>query len=75
MARERKDEALQTVTAPGKIDRLKEHIDRSLPYHAQWIPAGTQFDAELAAPIEIACRLRNTSISRRSDRAFRSTTR
>jgi len=52
-----KDEVHQTVTmvtAPGKWQRLKAAIQAELPYHRQWITAGTQFTAELAAPVELA---------------------
>lgn len=54
LARERKDEAVQTVAAPGKMERLKQRLISSLPYHSQWIPAGTQYDAELAAPLKVS---------------------
>src|SRR5262249_44705605 len=48
----RLSEAVQTITAPGKMERLKTAIIDRLPYHRQYFRKGTVFTAELRAPID-----------------------
>ncbi len=43
---------IEQVKAPGKWERLKAEIASQMPYHRQWLTAGTQFTAELMAPLE-----------------------
>src|SRR5579859_1262956 len=49
-----KVEQVKQVTAPGKWERLKASIAAELPYRRHWLTAGTQFTAELTAPLEVA---------------------
>jgi hypothetical protein len=49
----RKQDALDTVTKPGKSDRVRRYLYAQLPYHPQEIWAGTQYDAELTQPFPI----------------------
>jgi hypothetical protein len=49
---QRVSEALDTITAPGKMDRVKEAVINRLPYHPQYLRKGTVFTAELLAPVE-----------------------
>jgi hypothetical protein len=49
----RKQDALDTVTKPGKSDRIRRYLYAQLPYHPQEIRAGTQYDAELTQPLPI----------------------
>ena len=51
-AKARENEAVQEVTAPGKMSRLKARLEAELSYHKQSIPRGTTFTAELKAPLE-----------------------
>lgn len=51
-AKAREREAVQEVTAPGKMSRLKARLAAELPFHKQSIPAGTNFTAELRTPLE-----------------------
>lgn len=51
-AKQREHEAVQEIKAPGKAQRLKARILAELPYHRQVLPVGTEFTAELKAPLE-----------------------
>jgi hypothetical protein len=53
-AKDQVHQKVEQVTAPGKWDRLKAAIGAELPYRRQWLTAGTQFTAELTAPLEVA---------------------
>jgi hypothetical protein len=49
---ERTREAVSTITAPGKMERLKDALIDHLPYHRQYLRKGTVLTAELLAPID-----------------------
>src|SRR5216683_4178943 len=49
--KQRKQDALDTVTKPGKADRFRRFVYGQLPYHPQEIWGGTQYDAELVQPL------------------------
>jgi len=49
---QRTSEAVKTITAPGKKERLKNAIIDRLPYHHQYLNKGAVFTAELLAPLE-----------------------
>jgi hypothetical protein len=51
--KQRKQDALDTVTKPGKADRVRRFLYAQLPYHPQEIWAGTQYDATLTQPFPI----------------------
>jgi hypothetical protein len=53
-AKDQVHQTVEQVTAPGKWERLKAAIAAELPYRRQWLTAGTQFTAELTAPLEVA---------------------
>ena len=44
--------AIDVIKSPGKLEKLEEMAVSRLPYHWQWLPAGTRFDAELLKPLE-----------------------
>lgn len=46
-----KDQAVNTIKAPGKGDRLKKFVFAQLPWHPQAIDAGTQYDVTLLHPL------------------------
>lgn len=48
---ERKQQTLEEIKSPGKIQRLKAMLLAELPYHRQSLPAGTQFTATLKKPL------------------------
>jgi hypothetical protein len=50
---QRKQDALNQITKPGKADRLRRFLYGQMPYHPQCIWPGTQFDADLTAPLQI----------------------
>jgi hypothetical protein len=39
--------------SPGKMRSLKDWVEPRLPLHPQWIEAGAEYDAELAAPVMV----------------------
>jgi len=51
--KQRKRDTLDTVTKPGKADRVRRFLYAQLPYHPQVIWSGTQYDAELTQPLPI----------------------
>ncbi len=48
---DQKNQAVTTVTAPGKVDRLKKYVFTQLPWHPEVIEAGSQYDVALLTPI------------------------
>ena len=50
MARQAK-RAVSTVTAPGKMERLRDLSLRALPYHPTFVPKGTVYSATLMEPL------------------------
>ena len=44
-------QAITDIKRPGKLRRLKDAVLASLPFHRQYLPAGTVFDAELLEPV------------------------
>jgi hypothetical protein len=45
-------DVLAEITQPGKSERLKHELVQRLPYHPQFIDAGTAYQAELLAPLD-----------------------
>ena len=43
--------AINNVTSPGKLQRLKAALSARLPYHRPSLPVGTTFTAELKTPL------------------------
>jgi hypothetical protein len=43
---------LDEITQPGRMDRVKAVLVEKLPYHRQFIDAGTGYDIELLTPLE-----------------------
>jgi hypothetical protein len=52
-AKQRFRDAVAAVKAPGKMQRIKDAAISQLPYHPQYLSAGTVFTAELAAPVSL----------------------
>ncbi len=51
-ARQEWDKAIKQLKTPGRILRLKRYVAAQLPIHAQYIPAGTVYFAELNEPLD-----------------------
>ncbi len=51
-AREQWNNAMQQLKTPGRVHRLERYAEALLPIHAQYIPAGTIYFAELEDPID-----------------------
>jgi hypothetical protein len=49
----REQQAIQEVKAPGKSQHVKAWLLSQLPYHPESLPAGTHFTAELKQPLEL----------------------
>ncbi len=48
-----KNQAVSTVIAPGKLDRLEQYAFSQLPWHPERINAGSQYDVSLLEPPSI----------------------
>jgi hypothetical protein len=51
-AKQEWDNAMKQLKTPGRVHRLKRYIEARLPVHAQYIPVGTVYCAELNAPLD-----------------------
>lgn len=51
-ARDEWNNAMKQLKTPGRIHRLKRYAESQLPVHAQYIPAGTVYFAELEDPLD-----------------------
>jgi hypothetical protein len=56
-ARQQWDNARKQLKTPGRMRRLKRYIEAQLPVHAQYIPAGTVYFAELTLPLDFGTEL------------------
>jgi len=56
-ARQQWDNAMKQLKTPGRMHRLKRYIEAQLPVHAQYIPAGTVYFAELSVPLDFGAEL------------------
>src|SRR5260221_11558283 len=45
-------QAIAVITAPGKMERLKDAAIQSLPYHPRYLRKGTLYTARLVAPLD-----------------------
>jgi hypothetical protein len=46
-AADQKNQTLNSITGPGKVDRLKKYVFSQLPWHPETIDAGVQYDIAL----------------------------
>ena len=44
-------ESVHAITKPGRMERLREMLINSLPYHREHLPRGTRYAAQLAEPL------------------------
>ena len=51
-ARDQWNNAMKQLHTPGRIRRLERYAEAQLPVHAQYIPSGTIYFAELADPLD-----------------------
>ena len=51
-AREQWNNAMQQLKTPGRVHRFERYAEARLPIHAQYIPSGTIYFAELEDPID-----------------------
>lgn len=48
----RKRAVIDAIKAPGKMDRVREALWSFAPWHPQYLPSASRFNAKLQAPIE-----------------------
>ena len=48
---------MKQLKTPGRMHRLTRYIEVQLPVHAQYIPAGTVYFAELTVPLDFGTEL------------------
>jgi hypothetical protein len=46
------DTAMNQLHEPGKMHKIKRMAEAELPYHGQYLDAGTSFDADLKQPLQ-----------------------
>jgi hypothetical protein len=51
-AKDEWNNAMKQLKTPGRMHRLKRYAEAQLPVHAQYIPAGTTYFAELQEPLD-----------------------
>src|SRR6266478_4218944 len=51
-AKQRWEAAMKQLKTPGRVHRLERYAESQLPVHAQYIPAGTVYFAELDDPLD-----------------------
>jgi type IV secretory pathway VirB10-like protein len=51
-AKQKWEAAMKQLKTPGRVHRLERYAEAQLPVHAQYIPAGTVYFAELDDPLE-----------------------
>jgi hypothetical protein len=51
-AKQEWNNAMKQLKTPGRMHRLKRYVEAQLPVHAQYIPVGTVYFAELNAPLD-----------------------
>jgi hypothetical protein len=56
-ARQQWDNAMKQLKMPGRMHRLKRYVEAQLPVHAQYIPVGMVYFAELTAPLDFGTEL------------------
>jgi hypothetical protein len=56
-ARQQWDIAMKQLKTPGRMHRLKRYVEAQLPVHAQYIPVGTIYFAELTVPLDFGTEL------------------
>jgi hypothetical protein len=56
-AKQEWDNAMKQLKTPGRGHRLKRYVEAQLPVHAQYIPVGTVYFAELNAPLDFGTEL------------------
>ena len=63
LARQEWDTAMGQIKTPGRLRRLKRYVEEQLPVHAQYIPAGTVYFAELKAPLDFGTEVMTTGMA------------
>lgn len=56
-ARQQWDSAMKQLKTPGRVRRLERYAEAQLPVHAQYIPAGTAYFAELDDSLDFGSEL------------------
>ena len=62
-AKQEWDNAMKQLKMPGRVHRLKRYVEAQLPLHAQYIPVGTVYFAELNAPLDFGSEIMTPQIA------------
>ena len=62
-ARQQWDNAMKQLKTPGRMQRLKRYVEAQLPVHAQYIPVGTVYFADLTVPLDFGTELMTPQIA------------
>src|ERR1700730_17696105 len=62
-AKQEWDNAMKQLKTPGRVHRLRRYVEAQLPVHAQYIPVGTGYFAELNAPLDFGTEVMKPQIA------------
>ena len=62
-AKQEWDKAMKQLKTPGRMHRLKRYVEAQLPVHAQYIPAGTVYFAELNVPLDFGTEMMTSTMA------------
>ncbi|HEY4046179.1 MAG TPA: hypothetical protein VGM27_04855, partial [Acidobacteriaceae bacterium] len=62
-AKQEWDNAMKQLKTPGRVHRLIRYVEAQLPVHAQYIPIGTVYFAELNAPLDFGTEMMTPQIA------------
>jgi hypothetical protein len=62
-ARQEWDNAMSQLKTPGRVHRLERYVEAQLPVHAQYIPAGTVYFAELEQALDFGTVVMTTEMA------------
>jgi hypothetical protein len=57
------DKAMKQLKTPGRVHRIERYVETQLPVHAQYIPVGTVYFAELDAPLDFGTEIMTTKMA------------
>jgi type IV secretory pathway VirB10-like protein len=69
-AKQQWDAAMKQLKTPGRIHRLQRYTEAQLPVHAQYIPAGTVYFAELDDPLDFGSEMMTPQMASSLDGAL-----
>ena len=62
-AKQEWENAMKQLKTSGRVHRLKRYVEAQLPVHAQYIPAGTVYFAELNEPLDFGSEMMTPQVA------------